>query len=46
MDNELENTSSMESKKIKILYIITSMGIGGAEKLLLSYLEKLDKKKI
>lgn len=45
MDNELENTSSMESKKIKILYIITSMGIGGAEKLLLSYLEKLDKKK-
>jgi len=32
-------------KKIKILYVITSLGIGGAENLLLSYLQNLDKKK-
>ena len=31
--------------KIKILYIITSLGIGGAEKLLLYYLKKLDRQK-
>ena len=31
--------------KIKILYIITSLGLGGAEKLLLSYLKMLDKDK-
>lgn len=32
-------------KKIKILYVITSLGLGGAEKLLLSYLNKLDNNK-
>ena len=32
-------------KKIKILHVITSLGLGGAEKLLLSYLKNLDKKK-
>ena len=31
--------------KIKILYITTSLGLGGAEKLLLSYLKNLDKNK-
>lgn len=31
--------------KIKILYVITSLGLGGAEKLLLSYLKQLDHKK-
>jgi len=31
--------------KIKILHVITSLGIGGAENLLLSYLKNLDKKK-
>ena len=31
--------------KIKILYIITSLGLGGAETLLLYYLKNLDKKK-
>lgn len=29
-------------KKIKVLYIITSLGLGGAEKLLLSYLKRLN----
>ncbi|MBK9099574.1 MAG: glycosyltransferase [bacterium] len=33
------------NKKIKILYVITSLGIGGAERLLLSYLKLLDHKK-
>lgn len=33
------------TKKIKILYVITSLGIGGAERLLLSYLKLLDHKK-
>ena len=32
-------------QQIKILYVITSLGLGGAEKLLLSHLERLDKKK-
>lgn len=32
-------------KKIKLLYIITSLGLGGAEKLLLYYLKNLDKGK-
>jgi glycosyltransferase involved in cell wall biosynthesis len=32
-------------KKIKILYVITSLGLGGAEKLLLYYLKNLDKNK-
>ncbi len=32
-------------KKIKIFYVITSLGLGGAEKLLLYYLKNLDKKK-
>jgi len=32
-------------KRTKILHIITSLGIGGAENLLLSYLKNLDKKK-
>jgi len=32
-------------KKIKLLYIITSLGLGGAEKLLLYYLKNLDKSK-
>ena len=32
-------------KKIKILYVITSLGLGGAEKLLLSYLKNLDQNK-
>jgi glycosyltransferase involved in cell wall biosynthesis len=32
-------------EKIKLLYVITSLGLGGAEKLLLSYLNKLDKSK-
>jgi len=32
-------------KKIKILYVITSLGLGGAEKLLLSYIKRLDHKK-
>jgi glycosyltransferase involved in cell wall biosynthesis len=32
-------------EKIKILYVITSLGLGGAEKLLLSYLKNLDNKK-
>jgi len=32
-------------EKIKILYVITSLGLGGAEKLLFSYLKNLDKKK-
>ncbi|MCW8816356.1 MAG: glycosyltransferase family 4 protein, partial [Ignavibacteriaceae bacterium] len=32
-------------EKTKILYIITSLGIGGAEKLLLYYLKNLDKNK-
>jgi glycosyltransferase involved in cell wall biosynthesis len=32
-------------KKIKVLYIITSLGLGGAEKLLLYYLKNLDKNK-
>jgi len=32
-------------KKTKILYVITSLGIGGAENLLLSYLKNLDRKK-
>ena len=32
-------------KKIKLLYIITSLGLGGAEKLLLYYLKNLDKDK-
>ena len=31
--------------KIKILHVITSLGLGGAENLLLSYLKNLDKKK-
>jgi glycosyltransferase involved in cell wall biosynthesis len=31
--------------KIKILYVITSLGLGGAEKLLLYYLKNLDKQK-
>ena len=31
--------------KTKILYVITSLGLGGAEKLLLSYLKKLDHNK-
>ena len=31
--------------RIKILYVITSLGLGGAEKLLLSYLKNLDEKK-
>lgn len=31
--------------RIKILYVITSLGLGGAEKLLLYYLKHLDKKK-
>jgi L-malate glycosyltransferase len=31
--------------KIKILYVITSLGLGGAEKLLLSYVKRLDHKK-
>ena len=31
--------------KIKVLYVITSLGIGGAEKLLLSYLKNLDGEK-
>jgi glycosyltransferase involved in cell wall biosynthesis len=31
--------------KIKVLYVITSLGLGGAEKLLLYYLKNLDKKK-
>lgn len=34
-----------EVKKIKVLYIITSLGLGGAEKLLLHYLRNLDKDK-
>jgi glycosyltransferase involved in cell wall biosynthesis len=33
------------SRKYKILYIITSLGIGGAEKLLLYYLKNLDRQK-
>lgn len=33
------------TKKIKILYVITSLGIGGAERLLVSYLKLLDHKK-
>jgi len=37
------NTNS--SRKYKILYIITSLGIGGAEKLLLYYLKNLDRQK-
>ena len=32
-------------QQIKILYVITSLGLGGAEKLLLSYLEGLDPNK-
>jgi len=32
-------------EKIKIFYVITSLGLGGAEKLLLNYLKNLDKKK-
>ncbi len=32
-------------EKIKIFYVITSLGLGGAEKLLLYYLKNLDKKK-
>lgn len=32
-------------KKIKILYVITSLGLGGAERLLLSYISILDQKK-
>jgi glycosyltransferase involved in cell wall biosynthesis len=32
-------------EKIKILYVITSLGLGGAEKLLLYYLRNLDKSK-
>ena len=32
-------------KQTKILYVITSLGLGGAERLLLSYLKNLDKKK-
>lgn len=32
-------------KKIKILYVITSLGLGGAENLLLSYIKRLDDKK-
>lgn len=31
--------------KIKILYVITSLGLGGAENLLLSYLKRLDRNK-
>jgi glycosyltransferase involved in cell wall biosynthesis len=31
--------------KVKLLYIITSLGFGGAENLLLSYVKRLDKKK-
>ena len=31
--------------RIKILYVITSLGLGGAEKLLLYYLKNLDEKK-
>lgn len=33
------------SRKYKILYIITSLGIGGAEKLLLYYLKNLDRQR-
>lgn len=32
-------------RKINILYVITSLGIGGAENLLLSYLKRLDRSK-
>jgi glycosyltransferase involved in cell wall biosynthesis len=32
-------------KKIKILYVITSLGLGGAEKLLLDYVKRLNPKK-
>lgn len=31
-------------KRIKVLYVITALGIGGAEKLLLSIIQKLDRK--
>ena len=32
-------------KKIKILYVITSLGLGGAEKLLLDYVKRLNQEK-
>lgn len=35
----------MIQKKINILYVITSLGLGGAEKLLLEYIRRLDRNK-
>ncbi len=44
--NKIDDKLSINnSRKYKILYIITSLGIGGAEKLLLYYLKNLDRNK-